>query len=239
MGDVDRGDIRGACESLSWEWASLPYNDQGDGRYGQPTRKFKDLEQVYQESLKHYTGNNAKEAGNINLKVPYLSQRNNLRDPDKTCNVTCVAMILKYFGIQGNNSTQQLEDELDQHMNNQGWDRYLHSDLVKLQEAYGIKSRFTTTAKWSEIKAHLASNNPVIMSGKFTAPGHIIVLRGYDTTGFWVNDPDGEWWSSGYDRNQPNVNDKKGENLHYSYNLCSRVSYSGANTIWAHFPSKS
>ena len=238
MDYVDRGDIRGACEILSWEWASLPYNDRGDGRYGQPTVKFRDLEKVYEQNFKYYVLGNVTTAAEVNLNVPYLSQRDNQRDPDKTCNVTCVAMVLKYFNLSGNTPISQLEDELDRYMKDRGWNRYLHSDLVKLQEAYGLKSRFTTKASWHEIKQHLANGNPVIISGKFTSAGHIIVLRGYDATGFWVNDPYGEWWSWGYDRNRRGVYDNKGENLHYSYNLCSRVSYTGPNNTWAHFPSK-
>lgn len=236
---VDRGDISSACEILSWEWASLPYNDRGDGRYDQPTVTLRDLERIYGQILKQYLGENKNQAPDINLNVPYLSQRDNANDPDQTCNVTCVAMVLKYFGIRGNTTIRQLEDELDQYMKKQGWNRYLHSDLVKLQQAYGLKSRFTTTATWDEIKDHIAAGNPVIMSGKFTRSGHIIVLKGYDATGFWVNDPYGEWWSRGYDRNQPGVSDNKGENKHYSYNLCSRVSYTGPNTTWAHFPKQS
>jgi len=239
MNDVDRGDIRGACERLSWEWASLPYNDLGNGRYGQPTVKFQDLEDIYQQTLKFYISSSGTTTAGVNLSVPYLSQRDNVRDPDKTCNVTCVAMVLKCFGIPAKTSTPQLEDELDQYMAKKGWSRYVHDDLVQLQQDYGLKkSRFTTKATWDEIKQHLDAKNPVILSGKFTSAGHIIVLRGYDATGFWVNDPFGEWFSSGYDKNVPGVSNKKGENKHYSYNLCRRVSYTGPNTAWAHFPSK-
>jgi hypothetical protein len=40
-----------------------------------------------------------------------------------------------------------------------------------------------------------------------------IVIRGYDQKGFFVNDPFGEWFESGY------RNDFSGENLHYSNRL--------------------
>lgn len=165
-----------------------------------------------------------------NLKVPYFSQRDNQFSPSNTCNITCVAMCLKYFGINPT-SRPQLEDELFLKVQEKGWNRYVHNDLDKLFALYGIKNEFTTEAPWSRVKAHIDSGNPVIMSGKFTPSGHIIVLRGYDNKGFFVNDPWGEWFSTGYQN-------KSGENLHYSYNLCNRISYGGAKTTWAHFPQK-
>lgn len=164
------------------------------------------------------------------LNVPYLSQRDNQYSPKNTCNITCVAMCLAYFGIKPV-SRPQLEDELFLKVQANGWDRYTHADLVKLFSLYGVIDAFTTEAKWAKIKTHLDSNNPVIISGEFTRSGHIIVLRGYDETGFFVNDPWGEWFTDGYRANS-------GENLHYSNDLLYRVSYGGSNTCWAHFPVK-
>lgn len=139
-------------------------------------------------------------------------------------------MCLSYFGIAPK-FKPQLEDELFLKVQQRGWNRYLHADLDKLFRLYNIENEFTTEAPWSRIKSHIDNGNPVIMSGKFTPSGHIIVLRGYDDKGFFVNDPWGEWFSTGYQN-------KSGENLHYSYNLLNRVSYGGAKTSWAHFPKK-
>jgi predicted chitinase len=168
----------------------------------------------------------------VNLAIPYFSQRDNKRDPHQTCNVTCIAMCLAFYGVKASKSSIQLEDELDAVVSSKGWDRYLHSDLVKLSSEYGVKSIFSTTTPWQEIKEHLKGGNPVIMSGKFTNGGHIIVLRGYDNKGFFVNDPYGD--------HQPGGGYKatSGENLHYSYNKMYHVSYGGSRHTWAHLMSK-
>ncbi|MEO0840123.1 MAG: C39 family peptidase [Cyanobacteria bacterium J06643_5] len=168
----------------------------------------------------------------VNLPVPHLSQLDNKFQPAKTCNVTCVAMCLSYFGIHPKNSNQQLEDELFKFVENKGWNKYLHDDLRRLFIEYGVFNVFKMEATWDEVKLHLANKKPVIISGKFTPPGHIIVLRGYDEKGFWVNDPYGEFFHSGY------RTDLTGENLHYSYKLVKSKSYSGSDKTWAHFPEK-
>ncbi|AKG19962.1 C39 family peptidase [Calothrix sp. 336/3] len=168
----------------------------------------------------------------VNLPVPYFSQLNNQFQPTKTCNVTCVAMCLYYFGIRPKNRDRQLEDELFQFVESKGWDKYVHEHLRKLFIEYGVFNVFKTEATWEEVKVHLANKKPVIISGQFTRSGHIIVLRGYDETGFWVNDPYGEFFHSGY------RTDLTGENLHYSYKLVSSKSYSGSEKTWAHFPEK-
>jgi len=168
----------------------------------------------------------------VNLAVPYFSQRDNRFLPQKTCNVTSVAMCLYYYGIRPKNRDEQLEDELFQLCQQQGWNKYVHNHLAKVFQAYGINDRFKIDATWEEVKAHLANKNPVIYSGMLTRSGHIIVLRGYDDTGFWVNDPWGEYFSSGYQAN------KSGENLRYSYNLLKRASMAGQEKTWAHFPEK-
>jgi uncharacterized protein YvpB len=168
----------------------------------------------------------------VNLPIPYFSQLNNQFQPKKTCNVTSVAMCLYYFGIRPKNSNQQLEDELFNFVESKGWNKYLHDDLRKLFLEYGVSNKFKTDATWDEVKVHLANKKPVIISGKFTSSGHIIVLRGYDETGFWVNDPYGEFFHSGY------RTDLTGENLHYSYKLLQSKSYSGLEETWAHLPEK-
>jgi len=168
----------------------------------------------------------------VNLPIPYFSQLDNKFQPIKTCNVTSVAMCLNYFDIYPKYRNQQLEDELFLVVKDKGWDKYVHEHLRRLFIEYGVFDAFKMEASWDEVKLHLANKKPVIISGQFTRSGHIIVLRGYDEKGFWVNDPYGEFFHSGY------RTDLTGENLHYSYKLVQSKSYSGSDKTWAHFPEK-
>lgn len=49
LGDVDAGRVSKACEKVSWEWASIPYNEQGEGRYGQPTIELAKAKQLFKD----------------------------------------------------------------------------------------------------------------------------------------------------------------------------------------------
>jgi N-acetylmuramoyl-L-alanine amidase len=195
---------------------------------------------VYKDHIKVFNPNNVKviPAGfdpedklpaKVNLSIPWFSQRDNNYRPSGTCNVTSVAMCLHYYGIRPDNPNQQLEDELFELVKNKGWDRHVHDHLRRVFLEYGVHDTFKMDATWQEVKTHLANKNPVIYSGKLTSSGHIIVLRGYDETGFWVNDPWGEFFHSGYQA-------ISGENLHYSYNLLEARSMAGSGKTWAHFP---
>ncbi|MBC6435964.1 hypothetical protein FM036_43435 [Nostoc sp. HG1] len=73
----------------------------------------------------------------------------------------------------------------------------------------------------------IAEGRPCIIHGYFTSFGHIAVVRGYDRTGLFVNDPFGEWTSSGY------LTEVSGENLHYSDGLVqSKCSPEGEDFMW-------
>ncbi|ANV88510.1 C39 family peptidase [Picosynechococcus sp. PCC 7117] len=165
-----------------------------------------------------------------NLKVPYFSQRDNKIRPSQTCNVTSMAMVIAFYDLDPNPKDQvQLEDEITRYMVNKWGNRsiYYHGLISQAFNNWGVKSRFSTTTSWRAIKEHLQSGHPVIYSGRFTRSGHIIVLRGFDDKGCWVNDPWGEWFSSGYQATS-------GENLHYSWNMMHRLSYGGSKAAWAH-----
>lgn len=151
------------------------------------------------------------------LKVPYHTQRNNLLNPSGACNVTSFAMCFNYHGIKPLVAGTQLEDELYQYMTDNGLSRHDPTDLSYMANQYpGIKSTFTATGTFQDIIKSIDAGNPVVLHGYFTRFGHIIVIVGYDNTGFIVHDPYGEWHSWGYE-------DKSGANLHYSYNLIARV----------------
>lgn len=155
----------------------------------------------------------------IKLPVPYKSQNDNLHNPTGSCNVTSIAMCLEYLKISRKQSQGQFEDELYQYALDQGLSRHSGDDLAVIVRDYGAKDKFTTTATIEQVKDWLANGNPAVVHGFFTRIGHIIVLVGYDSKGFIVHDPYGEWFAEGYDINDPYGNNQKGKFLHYSYGM--------------------
>ena len=165
------------------------------------------------------------------LKVPYLSQLDNVEDPYGTCNVTSVAMCMGYFGHPLRHNDVQLEDELNQYCNNNNLNRHVPEDLAHLFKVYGYVDNFSRAAKWSDVKSWLNSGNPTIVHGWFTASGHIIVICGYNESGWVVLDPYGEYYATGYDTN------RSGANLTYSYKMMREVCGIDGD-LWIHYVSK-
>ncbi len=168
------------------------------------------------------------------LKVPYLSQNDNVIDPYETCNVTCVAMCLRFYGVKGDGSGQ-LEDQLMKTIRRKSLNRGNPEHLKQLVDEYpnfNLSDEFTFNGSFKKIRDSIDQGYPVIIHGMFTPPGHIIVVKGYDDNGFIVNDPHGEYFSWGYDRS------KSGDGLHYSYSLiakvCSPESMNNPSNIWMH-----
>ncbi|MGI0491920.1 C39 family peptidase [Alkalinema pantanalense CENA528] len=163
----------------------------------------------------------------VELNVPYFSQRDNPRLYWSTCNVTSIAMVFYYYGVRSKDGGQ-LEDELLQ------WclDRYGagsqtdHSVLIKLIEAYGFKSQFSTTYKWQDIKEELMNRRPVVLCGYFTHGGHIVTVVGYTPQGYIVNDP----WGDGY----YGYASTEGRKLIYPYDYTTQMCGVDGD-VWAHF----
>jgi GH24 family phage-related lysozyme (muramidase)/uncharacterized protein YvpB len=172
------------------------------------------------------------------LPVPYLSQRDNSENPNGACNVTSFAMMFGYFGITKRTNAAQFEDELYRYMEDNGLARHSPIDLRNMARAYGLIVDFDSKATIEHVKKHLSSGRPVVIHGYFTSFGHIIVIIGYDEKGFIVHDPYGEWTSGGYDRNDPDGNNAKGKQLHYSYGLIERTCLTD-DQFWVHFVDRS
>ncbi len=138
-------------------------------------------------------------------------------------------MCLAFFGypIRDKNGNQ-LEDELYAYCLQHGLDRHAGEDLAKVIEAYGCSDKFTRKANWDDVKRWLADGNPCIAHGFFTDSGHIIVIIGYNQSGWIVNDPYGEFFAQGYDTT------RSGAGLTYSYGLMNRLC-SPDGELWIHF----
>jgi hypothetical protein len=162
------------------------------------------------------------------LNIPYKSQVDNWLNPSGACNVTSFAMVMAYFQVQ-RWSTGQFEDELYRYMERQGLSRHEPGDLAQMAREYGAIDDFTMRGSLYDMRKAIAEGRPCIIHGYFTSFGHIIVVRGYDQDGFFVNDPYGEWTPDGY---RKGVN---GAKLHYSDQLIqSKCSPEGKDYIWLH-----
>jgi uncharacterized protein YvpB len=192
----------------------------------------------------------------VALKVPYHSQLNNLENPHGACNVTSIAMVLKFYGVDSRtqediNNDVQLEDILYQ--KTLEWDaeygfggancsRHQPQFLIRLLREWAQKygdgklqsSYFKNVTSEQEMKQHLAQENPVIVHGYFTNSGHIIVIKGYDEAeGVWLcNDPNGKWlgYQGGYADESVS-----GGDVRYSYDELRAV-WDVDGESWCHFP---
>ncbi len=167
----------------------------------------------------------------VRLNVPYFSQMDNYFNPTGSCNVTSIAMCLQFLGAKRRIKIGQFEDELYEYAIDQGYSRWSPYDLAKIVRDYGYQDYFTESALIEDVQDWLASGNPAVIHGYFTSFGHIMPVVGYDADGFFVHDPYGEWFPTGY------RNDLSGEYLHYSYRLIRNVCMPDGN-FWVHFISK-
>jgi uncharacterized protein YvpB len=173
----------------------------------------------------------------VQLDVPYKSQMDNMECPTGTCNVTSIAMGLEYLKIPRHQTSGQFEDELYDYALDKGLDRHSPQDLAQIVNDYGGKDNFSENATTNQVKDWLAKGNPAVTHGYFTQSGHVIALVGYDSAGFIVHDPYGEWYADGYDVNDPDGNNKKGRFQHYSYQMIQDTCMSDGQ-FWVHFISK-
>ena len=166
----------------------------------------------------------------VELSVPYFSQRDNPRFYWSTCNVTSIAMVFYYYG-ERSKWGGQLEDELlEWCLSRYGEGSQTdHSVLTQLIRAYGYKHSFSTTRRWSEVQMELINRRPVVIAGDFTATGHITTIIGYNRQGYIVNDPWGDALT-GYSYTE-------GPRLLYPYGYMDSVCGPDGN-VWAHFISK-
>ncbi|OCQ93352.1 peptidoglycan-binding protein [Oscillatoriales cyanobacterium USR001] len=166
----------------------------------------------------------------VELNVPYFSQRDNPRFYWSTCNVTAIAMVLYYYGARSKGDGDFVDELLQWCFNYGGQGSQTdHSVLSAMIKAYGFKTSFSTTRRWSDIKSELINRRPVVLAGNFTATGHILTAIGYDSVGYIVQDPWGNALT-GY-------SDTEGRKLLYSYGYLDQVAGPDGN-IWAHFISR-
>jgi hypothetical protein len=141
------------------------------------------------------------------VAVPYFWQEANTNEPGRTCNLTSLAMVMRYWG---KNVTP---DEL---YSKAGGPVFTGSGVASVAKSYGLKAVYSEKGSAQEIKKHLDRGVPVILQGWFTESGHFIVIVGYDKTGWICNDPEGRW-SQAFKGGYSAVNGSAGEGVRYGY----------------------
>jgi len=173
-----------------------------------------------------------KSDGEIKLVVPYFSQRDNKKDPMRTCFSSTCAMLLAALDpgvIEG-------DDEYINEVYKYG-DTTEASAQIDTLKHFGVDARFIQNADWVLIEDQLKKGIPVPMGvlhkGSVSNPvggGHWVCCVGVtaDKTKLWVHDPFGEMdlISGGY------ISTDGKYRLYSKKNLGPRFLVEGPKTGW-------
>jgi len=128
--------------------------------------------------------------------VPYFSQRENAINPSGSCQNTCMAMVLKYFGAE-----DITPDQISRRWGTTpaqtvgGWQDMFNT--MATERGLAVRDLGISDGRMSAIRRLLDEGMPVAVHGAFTSSGHLIVLLGYDADYYYAHDPYGDW-STGY-----------------------------------------
>lgn len=134
--------------------------------------------------------------GEIKLVVPYFSQRDNKKDPMRTCFSSSCAMLLATLDPDSIDSDDEYINEVYKY-----GDTTEASAQIKTLKHFGVDAKFVQNADWNLIESQLKLGIPVPMGvlhkGSVTKPsggGHWICCVGVtaDKTKLWIHDPFGE-----------------------------------------------
>lgn len=171
--------------------------------------------------------------GEIKLVVPYFSQRDNKKDPMRTCFSSSCAMLLATLepdAIEG-------DDEYINEVYKYG-DTTEASSQLKALKHFGTDAKFVQNADWTTVESQLKKGIPVpigvLHKGSVVNPtggGHWLIVVGVtaDKSKLWVHDPFGEMdlVNGGY----PSTDGKY--KLYSKKNLSPRWMVEGPKTGWA------
>tara|TARA_X000000950_G_scaffold125246_1_gene156696 strand:- start:1014 stop:2183 length:1170 start_codon:yes stop_codon:yes gene_type:complete len=190
--------------------------------------KLIDLMDQYSQSA------SVQDGGNVELKVPYLSQIDSDTDQGfRMCFSSSCAMALDYLCpgvLQGHKDDFYLSK-----VNEVGDTTDPYAQRYAL-ESFGLDVDFRQDLTLSDIKAQLTKGIPVpigvLHQGPSSSPaggGHWVIVVGFDEDGLIVNDPYGEMdvINGGY------INHTNGDHIRYSYqNLLPRWCVEGEGSGW-------
>lgn len=163
---------------------------------------------------------------------PYLCQFDNKLYPGGSCNLTSLGMCLEHYGKKVPGPYARISDNLLHYADQAGLDRHALPDIAKISKHFGLGDNAGYTDTFEQIKQHLVGGNLVIVQGNFTASGHIIVVRGFDTVAgtFCCNDPAGNYFAPNH---YSNPGWESGENVWYP-SQWFREKAAPDGKVWAH-----
>ena len=126
--------------------------------------------------------------GNGAIELPYLSQMNNALNPTGTCQNTCLAMLLRYYGWKGtpDDITRKWGSQVAQ--TPEGGAKVFNA----YAEEFGLAIRaLGKRAPYAEFRAALEKGHPLTVHGYFTA-GHVLIANSCDGDLYDCHDPAGK-----------------------------------------------
>ncbi|WP_269532268.1 C39 family peptidase [Chitinimonas sp. BJYL2] len=128
--------------------------------------------------------------------IPYWSQLANAYEPYATCSVTSMAMITDFFKLT---DPAKLGKRTPDYLYERFGKRQTVSSLAQVfntiaaEKGSSLRDTGLTNGTLAQLRERASQGKPTIVHGWFTAPGHILVVTGYDGTNYTVNDPYGKW----------------------------------------------
>lgn len=164
---------------------------------------------------------------------PYFYQVDNGPQGWRQCQSSCIAMCLKYMDVPGINDDVDYLKIVNKYGDTTA--RYPHT---KALEELGVYAKFTQTADEQDVKDQIDKGKPVVAGvlhhGAVSDPtggGHFVVISGYSSNHWLVQDPYGEldlvnggWAKTGA---------AAGRNVRYSFkNTDARIFVEGGGSGW-------
>jgi hypothetical protein len=124
--------------------------------------------------------------------VPYFHQYSNGISPSGSCQNTCIAIVLKYYG-----AADVTPDRISSR-----WGTGLAKSTGGLAEVFNteaaergltVRDEPLDFGTLGQLHAQLDEGKPVIVHGGFSNSGHLLVLLGYDERYYFIHDPAGRW----------------------------------------------
>jgi hypothetical protein len=124
--------------------------------------------------------------------VPYFWQYNNRLQPSGSCQNTCLAMLLKYYGwssadpdkITKLDGTQAAQTPSGAARVFNNWASYY---------GLGVRASGTRTGTYEDLTWYVDQGRPPMVNGWMTEYGHLVTVVGYTDSEVICNDPAGVW----------------------------------------------